>query len=85
MFFNVVTSAWYFLTFSVSVEVLTVIIHCFPKFGENVYDNGFESFSSKLFISVSLKFFPKVLSCSFIWDIFLCLLILLESQCLCVQ
>lgn len=64
------------------VEVLTVFVHSSPKFRERLYYHCFELLSDKLFISISLRyFFPEVLSCSFVWNILLCF-ILLHYQCL---
>lgn len=49
VFFHSVTSIWYFLIFSISVEILTVIHPFFhSKFGEHPYDQYFESFINKI-------------------------------------
>lgn len=42
------------------------------------------SSSGRLLISISFSSFSEVLSCSFSWSIFLCLLILFDCLCFCV-
>lgn len=46
-------------------ELLIVFFHSSHWFGEYLYDHYFRFLSGKLLISISLRFFPVVLSCSF--------------------
>ena len=74
-----------FYIFQLFVEVLTEFIHSSPNISEHPYAVCVNSLSGRLFISVSFSSFSEHLSCSFTWNIFLCLLILpfsvLMSMC----
>ena len=58
VFFN---SAWYFLIFSVPVEVLTVFIHS-SEFGKHIYDHYLSTLSDRLLILLSFNSFYNVFS-----------------------
>ena len=68
---------WLVLSFNfwVFVEVLTESLHFSLEFSKHPYDHLFEHFIRQI-ISLSLGLFPGVLFCSFVWKVFLCLLIL---------
>lgn len=57
------------------VKVFSELIHSSLKSSEHLYNYCFE-LSGKLVDSISFRFFPEVLSCSVIWSIFICFLIL---------
>ncbi|XP_064447018.1 methionine-R-sulfoxide reductase B3 isoform X2 [Mirounga angustirostris] len=59
---------------------LTEILHSFLKSSKYLYDHYFESFVSYItYFYFIFSSFAVVLSCSFFWDIFLCLLTLSNS------
>ena len=80
-----VSPVWYILIFSLSLLKFSLFIHSSPKFGDhsNIFITiDLNSLSGKLLLFVSRRLFSGVLSCSFVWNIFLCFLILLDSLCL---
>lgn len=62
------------------VVVLSVFIYSFPELNEHFYYHYFE-LSGILLISLSLRFLFWGLSCAFVWNIFLCFPIFLDSLC----
>ena len=58
--------------------VLTVFLYSIPELSEHIYNQCLNSFSGYLVISISLRFNLSLLSCSFVWNVFLCLLILFD-------
>ena len=48
---------------------------------EHPYNRVLNSASSRVLVSISFSSFSAILSCSFIWDMFLCLLILADFLC----
>ena len=67
------------LLFSNSLLSFSLFIHFSPKFAEHLYDHYVELFMGRFLIFTSLSSSSEVLSCSFLWDIFLCSLILPNS------
>ena len=55
-------SDWFFLIFSIFVEVLTEFIHSFLRSTEYLYDHYFESLSSLLLISSLFSSFAGICS-----------------------
>ena len=39
LFFSSMNSVWYFLVFSMSVEILTLFMHCSPDLSKHLYDH----------------------------------------------
>ena len=58
--------------------VLTVFLYSIPELSEHIYNQCLNSFSGYLVISISLRFNLSLLSCSFVWNVFLCLLTLFD-------
>ena len=56
---------------SAAIKKFTVFTHSSPQFRKHFMTITLNSLSGKLLISISLRFFPEALSCSFIWNIFL--------------
>ena len=78
VFFSYLSSLWllfgtlfYFPFLSWSSHMF---IHSSPQFSDHHMTTHYSSLSGKLFISIVL-IFTEVLSCSFIWNIFLCFFI----------
>ena len=72
------TDWFFFYSFYLFAEVLTEFIHSTPECCNHLYNTiTLNSLSGKFLISVSFSSFSEVLSYSFIWKVFLCLLILL--------
>lgn len=75
---------WY-VSFYLFVKDLTNVLHLFLKSSIFVIIT-LNSLSSPLLISISLRSLAKILSYSFIWDVFFCLLIFLpHCLSLCVR
>lgn len=62
-------SFFFFLKFSLSSSILLSSVSSFMS----IYLN---SLSGRLLLSIQFSSFPGILSCSFVWKVFLCLLIL---------
>ena len=56
-----------------------MFIHSSTKFIEHLYDHYLELILDRLLVSTLFSSFSEVMSCSFVWDIFFCLLILPNS------
>ena len=72
-------SCFLVLLFSNSLLSFSLFIHFSPKLAEHLYDHYFELFMGRFLISTSLSSSSEVLSCSFLWNIFFCSLILPNS------
>ena len=80
--FSCILQLWLSLLciFYLFVEVLIVFIHSSPKFCEHICDHYLELFYWVDYLSpFRLVLFLRFLSCSFIWNIFFCILILPNS------
>ena len=81
-FFRSVTSVSYFLIF-LSLSYSSHCVHPSSLVFVSIFMTiTLNSLSGRLLISISLGSFSKVLACFFIWNIFLCLPILLNALCL---
>ena len=66
--------------FYLFVEILTLFMHC-SDLGEHLYDHNLNPLSDKLLTSVSLRSISGVLPQSFVWNLFICFFIFLDSLC----
>ena len=82
VFFSSVISIWYFFNFLSLCWRSSVFIH-FSCSVSILWTITFNSWSGRLIISISLRSFSEVLSYSFICNILLSLLVLLDSLCFC--
>lgn len=71
---------WLLLIFSKSPEMCNVFIHSYSEFNEHI--RSLPSTLHQVDCLSPLYFFPEVLSCFIIWNIFLSLLILPHSLCI---
>ena len=78
-FFNYLSLLY---VFQLLVKIPLVFIHSSLEFIEHLHGIIFNSLLDRLLISTLFSYFSKVLSYPFIWNIFLCLLIL--PNCLCL-
>ena len=74
----IVSGSVHFFVFSHSVGILIVFIHSSTKFND-LHDHYVEFILGRLPVSILFSSFPEIMSYSFIWNIFLCLLILSSS------
>ena len=78
---SAISKLFYLVLFYISfpsVEVLVVFIHS-PKFGMYLYDHYFELSIRSITYLHFVKIFSDVLVCSFLWKIFICFFIWLDS------
>ena len=73
------SSVCFFFIFSNSIGILTVFIHSSTKFLEQLYHHFLEFMLDRLLVSILFSSFSEVMSCSFVWDLFLYLLTLPSS------
>ena len=75
--FNSVISVWYFLIFSFSLLKFSLHSCIVLLTWGGISGHYIELFISEFLFSILLRYFPGVLSCFFIWNIFLCFFIFL--------
>lgn len=72
---------WYFVKF-LSFGKFSLYSSFLLLFGEHLYDHYFELFiRSIIYLHLIKDFFLRFIPCSFIWNIFLCFFIFLDSLC----
>ena len=83
VFSSVITSVWYFLIFSIALlKFLLCSFIILPSLVGIFMIITLNYLSGRLLIFISLMSFAGDLSCSLVWNVFLCLLILSDYLCL---